>query len=239
MRRFFSTGNSDRTQEIVVDGVSVKITRKKIKNLNLSVRPPEGNVCLSIPYHCSNAEAIQFVQNNITWICSKQNEVRQQFKKNNCFKDGGSIKFFGRDVAVKIEYKTGRNKIEMTGEGLIARISPGISEQEKIKLLDNWYRSELKKIIPPLLEKWQPIVGKQVDEWGIRKMRTRWGTCNIAAKRIWLNLELAKKSPDSLEYVLVHELTHLHERYHNAHFKQLMTEFLPDWKERKVRLNLE
>ncbi|WNO08636.1 SprT family zinc-dependent metalloprotease [Teredinibacter sp. KSP-S5-2] len=239
MRRFFSTGNNNRTQEIIVAGVNVKITRKKIKNLNLSVRPPEGNVSLSIPYHCSNAEAIQFIQNNLPWICSKQDEVRQKFQKNNNFEDGGSVRYLGQDIAVKIEYKMGRNKIDLTQGGFVIRISPGTTEQEKIKLLDNWYRSELKKIIPRLLAKWQPIVGKEVDEWGIRKMRTRWGTCNIAAKRIWLNLELAKKNPDALEYVVVHELTHLHERYHNAHFKQLMTQFLPDWKERKIRLNLE
>ena len=98
-------------------------------------------------------------------------------------------------------------------------ISPGTS-----------YRDEIKKVVPELLEKWQPIVGKKASDWGIKKMKTKWGSCNIEQHRIWLNLELVKKPLACIEYILVHELVHLHDRNHNEHFKCLMDKFMPDWR---------
>lgn len=100
-----------------------------------------------------------------------------------------------------------------------------------------WYRSQLKKLIPPLIEKWEPIMGVEVKEFGVKRMKTRWGTCNPAAKRIWINLELAKKNPICLEYIVVHEMVHLLEGSHNARFKAYMDKFMPSWRAVKAELN--
>ena len=109
-------------------------------------------------------------------------------------------------------------------------VNPGTTIDNKEKLLNQWYRTQLNQRIPALLDKWQPVIGKKVSEWDIKKMKTRWGSCNIVKKRIWLNLELAKKPPECLEYVFVHEMVHLLEPYHNARFKGFMDKFLPQWR---------
>ena len=106
-------------------------------------------------------------------------------------------------------------------------VNPGMTQKNRDRALQSWYRQQLKARIPTLLEHWQPIVGQSVSAWGIKKMKTKWGTCNIQQRRIWLNLELAKKPPECLEYVVIHELVHLLERHHNDRFKALMDEFLP------------
>ena len=103
--------------------------------------------------------------------------------------------------------------------------------------MTEWYRKELRELIPPLIAKWEPILGVRVNEFGIKKMKTRWGSCNPEVKRIWLNLELAKKSPTCIEYVLVHEMAHLLERSHNETFVAYMDKFLPNWRAIKAELN--
>ncbi len=113
---------------------------------------------------------------------------------------------------------------------MVLFVKPETSKSNMALIVTSWYRNQLKNKIPILLEKWQPIVGVQVNDWRVKKMKTKWGSCNISAKRIWINLELAKKSPECLEYILVHELVHLHERHHNENFMKLMDQFLPNWR---------
>ena len=122
---------------------------------------------------------------------------------------------------------------------MLLLVSPNTTKENRALVLNNWYRQQLKKIIPDLLEKWQPIVGKEVKSWGVKKMKTKWGSCNIAERRIWINLELAKKSPECLEYILVHELVHLYERQHNDNFRYLMDKFLPQWLQSRDTLKSE
>jgi predicted metal-dependent hydrolase len=127
----------------------------------------------------------------------------------------------------------------LDNETMRLTVSPGTTTENRRLVVDSWYRQQLKGVIPELLEKWQPITGKRVNSWGVKRMKTRWGSCNITEARIWLNLELARRPLECLEYVLVHELVHLHERYHNQNFKRLMDRFLPGWRERRDRLKQE
>jgi predicted metal-dependent hydrolase len=105
------------------------------------------------------------------------------------------------------------------------------------RVLQRWYRQRLRELIPPLLSKWEAILGIRASAWGIKRMKTRWGTCNVAAGRIWLNLELAKKPPSCLEYILVHEIVHLVERHHTDRFRQYMDQFMPQWRMQREELN--
>ncbi|NTV90617.1 MAG: M48 family metallopeptidase, partial [Clostridiales bacterium] len=123
------------------------------------------------------------------------------------------------------------------GDKLILKLPPGYSKEKREKLVNEWLRRNLHKEIPALLEKWQPIIGVKILDWGIKNMKTRWGTCNIKARRIWLNLRLAQKPRECLEYVVVHELVHLLERKHNKVFKDYMSRFIPEWKLIKAGLN--
>jgi predicted metal-dependent hydrolase len=117
------------------------------------------------------------------------------------------------------------------------QVRPGTDRDKREQLLNDWYRRRLKELMPDLIIKWQPIIGVQVADWGIKKMKTRWGSCNTRDHRVWLNLELAKKAPRCLEYVLVHELVHLRESHHNDRFKALMDLFMPQWRQYREELN--
>jgi predicted metal-dependent hydrolase len=114
---------------------------------------------------------------------------------------------------------------------------PGTSAEQRERVLHRWYRQQLKELIPLLLKKWQPVLGIQVADWRIKKMKTKWGTCSVEARRIWLNLELAKKPVQCLEYIVVHELVHLIERHHNDRFISIMDKHLPRWRWRRQELN--
>jgi predicted metal-dependent hydrolase len=120
---------------------------------------------------------------------------------------------------------------------LSMQVRPGTDTEKRLEILNAWYRCQLQNQLPGLLAQWEPVVGVQAAECRIKRMKTRWGTCNITARRIWLNLELAKKPPECLEYILVHELVHLHERHHNERFRTLMDRYLPSWRLHRDRLN--
>ena len=138
------------------------------------------------------------------------------------------LKITERDAAPKVVLK--HSAIELF-------VRPETDRVKRKSILDEWYRRKLKETVPSLIEKWEKKMNVQVNEFGIKKMKTRWGTCNRQAKRIWLNLELAKKPPECLEYIVVHEMTHLLERNHNDRVIALMTEFMPKWRFYKDELN--
>ncbi|MBU0960972.1 MAG: M48 family metallopeptidase, partial [Proteobacteria bacterium] len=126
---------------------------------------------------------------------------------------------------------SGRHHVSLGSDDRIRlHVSNGTTSLKRIQLLHEWYRAQLKIRIPGLLERWQPRVQRKVSEWHIKKMKTRWGTCNITKSRIWLNLELAKKPEECLEYILVHEMVHLLERCHNKQFYEHMDRLLPMWR---------
>tara|TARA_R110002072_G_scaffold3149_10_gene23544 strand:- start:426 stop:1154 length:729 start_codon:yes stop_codon:yes gene_type:complete len=226
---------------ITVSGIPVEVIRKDIKNLHLSVCPPEGHVRLSMPQHITNDNARLAVVSRLKWIKTKQNEFRKQPRQTaREFVSGESHYFKGKRYILKVIEKRGKHSVTLGNNGIITlQVNPETTTQNKERLLSNWYREEIKNSIDSLLKKWQGIIGKEVRFYGIRKMKTKWGSCNIDKGRIWINLELAKKSPECLEYILVHELIHLLERNHNDRFKGFMEHFLPSWRVARDKLNSE
>jgi predicted metal-dependent hydrolase len=151
---------------------------------------------------------------------------------------GESHYFLGRRYRLRVTEHEGPNEVILKGNsGLVLRVRPGTSRDKREKILNGWYRRHMKSIILDLIQKWQPVIGVEIADWGVKKMKTRWGSCNVRDHRVWLNLELAKKSPHCLEYVLVHEMVHLLERYHNDRFKSLMDQFMPLWRLYRDELN--
>jgi predicted metal-dependent hydrolase len=132
---------------------------------------------------------------------------------------------------------TGPAKIVLRNGILELSVRPNLDAKARERALHQWYRAQLRELIPPLLAKWEAILGVEAADWGIKKMKTKWGACSVASRRIWLNLELAKKPVHCLEYLIVHELLHFAERHHNNRFVSLMDRHLPDWRLRRARLN--
>lgn len=211
---------------------SVKVTRKKMKNLRLRVCPPDGVIQLSAPFFTSNREIEQFVVENVEWIKQQKQQISERPRKPTFQYRSGELHLFrGQEYPLEVIERNGVPHVKFIQNAvLLMHVKPRTSQAKRQSLLERWYRQQLASDIEQLLEKWLPIIDKPLAGWGIRKMKARWGSCNIRDKRILLSLELAQKSTECLEYVLVHELVHLHESNHNKNFYRLMTQFLPDWK---------
>jgi predicted metal-dependent hydrolase len=229
---------TDKSQ-IRVSGVPVEIVRKGIKNLHLGVYPPHGRVRVAAPLRVSDDAVRLAVVGKLGWI--KRQRARFEAQPRQSAREmvsGESHYFLGQRYRLRVVKYDGPANVAARNKSVIElhvrRDSSGVQRE---RVLQRWYRQQLKEMIPPLLEKWQPTLGVQANEWAIKKMKTKWGACNVKVRRIWLNLELAKKPVQCLEYIIVHELVHLLERHHNDTFVALMNKFLPQWKSRRAELN--
>lgn len=223
---------STELSQLTINDLTVEIIRKKIKNLHLGVYPPLGRIRVAAPLLVSD-EAIRLaVIGKIGWIRKQQAKFNAQPRQSKReLVNGESHYFMGQRYRLRVIEQNRAARVEIRNKALIdLHVRPGSTTESRDKVMHDWYRAELKALIPPLLEKWQPLMGVSVNAWGIKQMKTRWGTCNPSTQRIWLNLELAKKAPHCLEFVLVHELNHLLERHHNDNFTALMDKFLPHWR---------
>jgi predicted metal-dependent hydrolase len=224
---------------IIVSGIPVQVIRKDIKNLHLAVYPPDGHVRVAVPQHVTDDNVRLAVVSKLSWIKRQQQDFKDQPRQSErAYISGECHYYFGKRCRLALIEREGKPEIKLLKSGKLKMfVKPGASVKAKEALLNDWYRQELKQVVPALLDKWQPVVGKEISEWGVKKMKTKWGSCNIEQRRIWLNLELAKKPPECLEYILVHELLHLHERHHNERFKALLDQFIPYWRISQKTLN--
>ena len=225
--------------EILVDDLLVDVARKAVKHLSFRVYASNGQVRIAAPLRMSERAIRLAIAEKMEWIKRHLAKFADQPRKTlQEIVSGESHHFLGKQYELNVIERKGRPHVHAHETGVIDLIvRPGVGSDQREQVLERWYRDELKALIPPLLEKWQPLIGVQVADWGIKKMKTRWGTCNITARRIWLSLELAKKSIHCLEYIIVHELVHLLERYHNARFHGFMDRFMPEWRLHKEELN--
>jgi predicted metal-dependent hydrolase len=228
-------------QTIVVSGIPVQVVRKPIKNLHVSVYPPNGHVRVAAPFHITDDNVRLAVISRLKWIKAQQASFKSQSRLSQReMVTGESHYVFGKRYRLEVIERRGRHEVAIKNNSTIQLfVNPGTSALHRALVLNEWYRQQLKTKIPDLLQRWEPVIGKQVSDWGIKKMKTKWGSCNITQSRIWLNLELAKKPVDCLEFVLVHELVHLLERYHGKEFKAYMDRFLPKWRQFRETLKVE
>lgn len=224
---------------ITVENVDVELVRKNIKNIHLSVYPPDGRVRLAVPEKIDDEAARMFIVSKLPWIRKQRKKFRLQDRQGEKeFVSGESHFFLGRKYLLNLIETRKKQHAEINNNQYIdLYVRPGSSKEKKEKILEEWYRENLKRMVSEYIIKWEKVMGVTVNEFGIKRMKTRWGTCNVQAKRIWINLELAKKNPRCIEYIVVHEMVHLLERYHNDIFKAYMNKFLPNWKSIKDELN--
>src|SRR5215208_559221 len=232
---------STESREILVSGVRVQIVRRAIKNLHLGVYPPNGRVRVAAPLRVSDDAVRLAVIDKLGWIRKQQAKFDAQPRQSaREMASGESHYFLGRRYRLRVVEQDGPNHVALrnrTTLELRVRGAPDARQRERV--LQRWYRARLRELVPPMLAKWEAALGVRVSGWGIRQMKTKWGSCSVDARRIWLNLELAKKPPQCLEYLIVHELAHLIERRHDDRFVALMDRHLPNWRLHRKTLSSE
>ena len=228
-----------RGHYIEVGGTPVEVVRKDIKNLHVGVYPPAGRVRVAAPLRLDDDALRMAVISRLGWIRRKQAEFEQQDRQSQReLVTGESHYFGGRRYRLDVIENNGRPHVHLINNTRMAlHVRPGADRATREAVLHQWYRSQLRDLLPSLLEKWEPQVGVRVAEVRIKKMKTRWGTCSRDARRIWLNLELVKKPVSCLEFIVVHEMVHLIERGHNEQFRDLMDRLMPQWRAYRDQLN--
>lgn len=222
-----------------IGNFAVEVVRKNIKNLHLAVYPPDGRVRVAVPLRVNNEAVRLAVASRLGWIERQQKRLADQERQSvREFVSRESHYFLGRRYLLNVINHDGPGRVVVNSKSTIDLYVPeGADQLKREKILQEWYRKELKALVPPLITKWKKIMGLEIAAWGVKKMKTRWGTCNQIARRIWVNLELAKKPVQCLEYIVVHEMVHLLERHHGDNFVAHMNRLLPQWRSLRDQLN--
>lgn len=225
--------------QITVSDITIDVERKDIKNMHLGVYPPGGRVRISTPLNIDDESVRLFVISKLSWIRKQQRLFKEQARQTEReYVSGESHYLWGERYLLNVIYQKGNPQVVLRNKTYIdLYVREGSGQVQRQRFMTEWYRKQLKEVIPELVEKWEDLIGVRVNDWGVKQMKTKWGTCNIEAGRIWLNLELAKKPERCLEYIIVHEMVHLLERNHNERFVALMDQFMPKWRTYRDELN--
>jgi len=225
-------------QQIMLGDICVDVVHKDIKNLHLSVYPPDGRIRISAPLRMDTDTIRVFVISKLSWIKKQQSKLRSQERETpREYITRESHYYLGKRYLLKIIEHNASPKVEIKHGTIEIYVRPNTGLEKRKEILDEWYRKGLKAIIPGIIAQYENKLKVNVAEFAVKKMKTKWGTCNREAGRIWLNLELAKKTLHCIEYIIVHELLHLLERKHNEVFISYMDKFLPKWRFYKEELN--
>jgi predicted metal-dependent hydrolase len=231
--------STDR-REVEIGGIVVEVVRKQIKHLHVGVYPPAGRVRVAAPRRLDDEAVRLAVVSRLGWIRRRQKEFERQDRQSQREMVTGESHYFqGRRYLLLVKECIGGAGVHLAGRATMElRVPAGSDRDQREAVLQRWYRRQLRALLPALLTKWEPRVTKAVADVRIKRMRTRWGSCNADVGRIWLNLELIKKPVACLEFVLVHEMVHLHERHHSKRFQEWMDALMPTWRMHRAELNL-
>ena len=224
--------------EIIVSNISVEVIRKNIKNMHLSVLPPDGRVRVSAPTQLTDEAITMFVRTKLGWIKKQQEKFQQQPRQSERqYVSGETLYVWGKQYFLQVEYSYKGNALTLSGDKAILTVRKESSPKQRGSFVNEWYRSLLKQEVAKYLPKWEKTTGLYCSSWQSKYMTTKWGTCNPTSKKIWLNLQLAKKPIECLEYVILHELAHLKVHNHGPEFTAILDQYMPYWREHKRRLN--
>jgi predicted metal-dependent hydrolase len=224
--------------KMTVSNVEIDVIKKSIKNMHLSVLPPDGKVRISAPMNAKDEAIKLFAITKIGWIKKQIDKFQSQLRQTEReYVSGESHYVWGRRYKLEVKYTKTANNIEIKANKLLLTVREASTSKQRENTMTEWYRAQLKERLPEIITKWEEVIGVKAEYFGVKNMRTRWGTCNTKDKRIWINLQLAKKPVECLEYVVVHELVHLLEKNHTQVFLNFMDKFLPDWRVTKEELN--
>ena len=224
--------------QIVISNIPVEVVRKNIKNMHLSVLPPDGRVRVSAPTQLTDEAITMFVRTKLGWIKKQQEKFQQQPRQSERqYVSGETLYVWGKQYFLQVEYSYKGNVLTLSGDKAILTVRKESSATQKESFVNQWYRNLLKQEVAKYLPKWEKTTGLYCSSWQSKYMTTKWGTCNPTSKKIWLNLQLAKKPIECLEYVILHELAHLKVHNHGPEFTAILDQYMPYWREHKRRLN--
>lgn len=224
--------------EIVLGDLHVDVIRKTIKNLHLAVLPPHGKVRIAAPRYMKLDTIRVFVISKLAWIKAQQHKMQMQEREApREYLDRESHYVWGKRYLMKRVEEDAAPAVALQPKQLVLQVRPRTDEARCQDILDGWYREQIRAVVPALVAKWEPVMGVKVGRVFVQRMKTQWGSCNPASGAIRLNTDLAKKPPECLEYIVVHEMVHLLEPTHNARFSSLMSLFLPQWQQLREMLN--
>lgn len=225
-------------ETVNLGSVQALVLRKRIKHMHLGVFPPEGAVRISAPEDVALDTIRVFAISKLAWIKQQQRKMQAQPREpEREYIDRESHYVWGWRYLLQIQELERRASIVLSGKNMLMTVRPGTPAEKRQALLDGWYRTQVREAAQPLLRKWQAIMGVQPGKLLVQRMKTKWGSCNPQTGLIRLNTDLAKKPPEHLEYVIVHELAHLIEPSHNARFVSLMNLLMPKWQHYRDELN--
>ncbi|MEY4979599.1 MAG: hypothetical protein RLZZ352_1869 [Pseudomonadota bacterium] len=226
------------TVTIDLGGVSADVVRKRIKHVHLSVYPPAGRVRISAPEHMALDTIRVFAISKLSWIKGQQRKVQAQARElPRDYIDRESHYLWGKRYLLTVVEQNAAPSIDQQHNRIVLSVRPGTTTERREELLDAWYREQVKAAVPPLLAKWEALMGVKSSKVFIQRMKTQWGSCNPSSHAIRLNTDLAKKPPECLEYIVVHELAHLIEPSHGPRFVSAMDLFMPQWRQYRDELN--
>ncbi len=221
-----------------IQGIPIEIIKKNIKNMHLYVQPPDGKVQVSAPKHLSDESILMFVRTKIGWIKKQrikfENQPRQTERQ---YVSGESFYVLGKQYFLQVEYSYKGNSLVLSGDKAILTVRKESTPIQRETFVREWYREILKAEIEKYLPKWEKKTGLYCDSWQTKYMTTRWGTCNVNTKKLWFNLQLAKKPIECIEYIILHELAHLKVKNHGDDFIAILDSNMPYWRETKKKLN--
>ena len=228
-----------KTGKLVMADLEVQTVRKKIKNIHIGVYPPNGRVRVAAPMRTTDETIRLIVLSKIPWIRKQRDKfARQERETPREYATGESHYFMGQRYLLNVILGPYRGSIQLNGmKRMDMYVNPQLSNENRARIMERFYRSELSRLLDSFVPKWEERLNVHANEVKIKRMKTKWGSANIKVKRIWINLELAKKSQNCISYVVVHELAHLIERGHNKRFKEIIESVLPNWKQYRDELN--
>jgi predicted metal-dependent hydrolase len=224
--------------KIELGDIAVDVVKKDIKNVHLSVYPPAGRVKISAPLRMKLETIRVYAIAKLGWIKQQQRKLRAQRRETpREYLNRESHYVWGKRYLLHVVERDAAPRLEVKHSKLVLTVRPGTAEHKRRAVVDEWYRAQIKNVVPSLIAKWEPLMGVKLERFFVQKMKTKWGSCNTGSKSIRLNTELAKKPPECLEYIMVHEMVHLLVRRHDDRFTSLMDRFLPNWRFVRQMLN--
>ena len=219
-----------------IEGIPVEVRKKRIKNLHLYVKPPDGRALVTAPLSMSDAAIERFVRTKAAWLVKHvaKYEGRPQLAAMD-YTTGETLVVWGREYRLLVR-RGGRGAAALAGDTVVLTARSASTAAGREKIIREWYREQLKTEIARRLPAWETATGLRAASWQTKTMTTRWGTCNPKTGKLWFNVHLAEKPPECLDYIIVHELTHLVERGHNARFYGLLDRYMPGWRDVKTKL---
>lgn len=226
------------TESIVLGEITIEVTRKAVKNVHLSVHPPDGRVTLVAPCETRLEVTRAYAVDKLGWIRDQQERLRNQARETpRQYFERESHYLWGRRYLLSIDERDAKPEVKLDHKHIHLCVRPGFGRDKRAEVIHAWHRNLLHEAIPPLIEKWERKLGVEVSRYFLQRMKTKWGSCNPKSRTIRLNTELVKKPKDLLDYIIVHEMAHLIEPTHNDRFIAVLDKHYPTWREARDELN--